>query len=132
VCVLSATGFLDEVCARVKALSLFSLAIFLFSPHNSTHTHRESVVLYVVWAIDDAPGCRYIYTLGGGGGGGGGCPPTLLLQLLMELKRRINMGEREKEKMQREKNAEPSHGGLYTTRMGESESERERERLCSG
>jgi hypothetical protein len=46
----------------------------------------------------------------------------------MELKRRINMGEREKEKMQREKNAEPSHGGLYTTRMDESESEREREK----
>lgn len=38
------------------------------------------------------------------------------------------MGEREKEKMQREKNAEPSHGGLYTTRMDESVRARERER----
>jgi hypothetical protein len=122
--VLSATGFLDEVCARVKALSLFSLAIFFFLPpqfHTHTYTHREKervcVVLYVVWAIDDdAPGCRYIhiYTLGGGGGGGG-CPPTLLLQLLMELKRRINMGERgrKRENATREKRGAQPRRSIY-------------------
>lgn len=139
VCVLSATGFLDEVCARVKALSLFSLAIFFFSPHNSTHTRthrerrRECVVLYVVWAIDDAPGCRYIYTLGGGGGLVVGAHPLCCSSSWWSWKDGSIWVRGRKRKCRERKTRSPATAVyilLEWTRARERE--RERERLCSG
>lgn len=138
VCVLSATGFLDEVCARVKALSLFSLAIFFFPPHNSTYTHTQREKERVCSIIRSLGHRRRrsrlpLYTYIHAGWWWWCWVPTHSAAPAPDgVEKTDQYGrEGERENATREK-AEPSHGGLNTTRMDESERERERERLCSG